>query len=76
MKSVRNEGGVIVNAAVLKASHVAQKRVLCPACGEKVFEKWPGGWDAHAANKCRGISSKTPARRKEEYKSVLFHLFR
>jgi hypothetical protein len=44
-----DDASVIRNAAQLTADDVAMRRVLCPACEEKVFETWPGGWDAHAA---------------------------
>ena len=40
---------------------------VCPACGKKVFRKWPLGWDAHAANKCEGLSAADPTSRKNEF---------
>jgi hypothetical protein len=46
MKPQLSSGGTILNAAVLTAADVVHKRVLCPACMEKEFERWPGGWDA------------------------------
>jgi hypothetical protein len=60
----------------LTASDVAHKRVLCPACMEKEFERWPEGWDAHAAHRCKGVDGDPPQVRKEEFKRVLKHLFR
>ncbi|MFL5495383.1 MAG: hypothetical protein ACJ8DC_13450 [Gemmatimonadales bacterium] len=65
-----------MNAAVLSAAEVAHERVLCPACMYKVFEKWPEGWDAHAAHRCDGVNPGTPEERKAEFKRVLSHLFR
>ena len=71
-----SSGGTILNAAVLVAADVAHKRVLCPACMEKEFERWPEGWDAHAAHRCKGLSEGTPRERKAEFKHALAHLFR
>ena len=76
MKPVLNSERVIINAAVLRASRVAKKRVLCPGCGKKVFAQWPGGWDGHAAEKCAGLESKGPVERKAEFKATFRHLFR
>ncbi len=42
----------------------------------KVFEKWPEGWDAHAAHRCEGVNPGTPEERKAEFRRVLAHLFR
>ena len=42
----------------------------------KVFEKWPEGWDAHAAHRCEGVNQGTPEERKSEFRHVLGHLFR
>jgi hypothetical protein len=75
MKTVRNSDGVIVNAAVLTAADVVHQPVLCPACGQ-LLKKWPEGWDAHAAHKCKGLSCKTAKNRKAEFKRALNHLFR
>ena len=63
------------NAAVLTVGQVAHRRVLCPACMEKEFERWPEGWDAHAAHRCKGLESETPQSRKAEFKLALGHLF-
>jgi hypothetical protein len=76
MKPQHGSDGTILNAAVLVAEDVAQKRVLCPACMNKVFEMWPGGWDAHAAHRCAGLTGDSPEARKGEFKRVLGHLFR
>ena len=76
MKPQLSSGGTILNAAVLTAAHVVHKRLLCPACMEKEFERWPGGWDAHAAHGCKGVDGATPEERKAEFKRVLGHLFR
>ena len=76
MKPQLSSGGVILNAAVLTATDVVHKRILCPACMEKEFERWPEGWDAHAAHRCKGVDGATPQARKTEFKRVLGHLFR
>jgi hypothetical protein len=41
---------------------------LCPACHEKVFKRWPWGWDGHAAEKCKGITGSTAEERKRNYR--------
>ena len=76
MRVQRGSDGTILNAAVLSASELAHERVLCPACMLKVFEKWPEGWDAHAAHRCEGVNLGTPEERKAEFRRVLGHLFR
>lgn len=76
MKAILNPDGVILNAAVLTVDAVAHKRVLCPACGQKVFQVWPEGWDAHAATVCSGLTATGAKARKEEYRAALGHLFR
>jgi hypothetical protein len=76
MKAERGSDGTILNAAVLTAAAVTHERVLCPACMDMVFAKWPEGWDAHAAHRCKGLDAGNPQARKAEYKRVLSHLFR
>lgn len=76
MRVQRGSDGTILNAAVLSAGELALERVLCPACMLEVFEKWPLGWDAHAAHRCEGVSLGTPEERKAEFRRVLGHLFR
>ena len=76
MKPVLDSDGVILNAAVLSADHVIHRRVLCPRCGSKVFERWPDGWDAHAASRCRGLESEGQTALKAEYKATFRTLFR
>lgn len=41
---------------------------LCPACHQKLFARWPWGWDAHAAHGCLGVQGRTPDERKRAYK--------
>lgn len=41
---------------------------LCPACKVHQFKRWPWGWDAHAAFKCKGLSETEPERRKQEFR--------
>ena len=76
MRVQRNANGVIVNADGLTADHVVGERVLCPACGDKVFEHWPFGWDAHSASRCDGIAGVTDRDRKSTFKKRFRHLFR
>ncbi|HEX5368252.1 MAG TPA: hypothetical protein VFY10_02450, partial [Dehalococcoidia bacterium] len=57
----RDERGIITNAEDLTVHVVALKPVWCPACHEKVFQKWSGGWDGHAGWKCRGLDSPVAA---------------
>lgn len=68
--------GVILNAEELSTTRVAMKRVLCPACNEKVFAEWSAGWDAHAAHRCTGLGTHSAEERKEEYRTRFAHLFR
>ena len=72
----RDVDGVIINADSLNIDDVANERVLCPACGDHIFKKWPEGWDAHSAHRCNGITGATEAARKEAYKTRYRHLFR
>lgn len=50
--------------------------VVCPACGEHTFQRWPWGWDAHAAHRCPGLMAEDPVARKAEYRTRFAHLFR
>jgi hypothetical protein len=67
--------GAIANAAELSFGDVANRRVLCPACGGKTFDTWPQGWDGHAGHACT-VEGGTPEERKETYKRRFRHLFR
>jgi hypothetical protein len=40
----------------------------CPACQQKLFKRWPWGWDGHAAHGCTGIMGDTPEERKRVYR--------
>ncbi|MBK7350045.1 MAG: hypothetical protein KA180_03720 [Gemmatimonadales bacterium] len=71
----RRPDGTITNAASLTADHLTHQRVLCPACGEKVFVRWPEGWDAHAAHRCAGLTAEGPELRKAEFKRRFATLF-
>lgn len=68
--------GVIINANQLAADDVAQRRVRCPGCDDKVFQSWPEGWDGHAAHRCAGLAAVSEAERKVEFKRRFAHLFR
>ena len=72
----RDANGVIINAADLAANDLAEQRVLCPACGDKVFEKWPMGWDAHSAHRCGGVEGATEETRKADFRDRFDPLFR
>ena len=41
---------------------------LCPACEGHLFKRWPWGWDAHAAYRCKGVTGATAELRKAQYK--------
>ncbi len=68
--------GVIINAEELTAGQVIGHRVRCPACHDMVFQRWPEGWDSHAAHRCAGVPPGSQARRKQHYKWRFSHLFR
>jgi len=77
--------GVVTNAEELTVDVIALEKVLCPACHEKVFLKWSGGWDGHAGWKCAGLQAPFATNqydeaaieaRKHEYKTRFSHLFR
>jgi hypothetical protein len=72
----RSSDRTIRNVLRLTAGKVVGKRVVCPLCEDKVFAKWPVGWDAHAAHKCKGVSGATQNKRKTEFKRRVRHLFR
>jgi hypothetical protein len=71
-----NKDGVIINAEDLTVLEVVQRRVLCPCCHSMFFEKWPLGWDAHAASRCRGAESDTDRERKIYFRERFARLFR
>lgn len=68
--------GAITNAAELAASQVVHRQVLCPACRELTFQRWPEGWDSHAEHRCAGLAATDPAARKAEFKRRYQHLFK
>lgn len=68
--------GVITNAEELTAGQVIGNRVRCPACHDMVFQRWPEGWDSHAAHRCAGVPPGSQARRKLHFKWRFTHLFR
>lgn len=76
MKPVRDSEGTILNAASLTVDQVVHRKVLCPACGEKVFAMWPEGWDEHAAHRYKGLESQDERTRKAEFKFTFRQLFR
>jgi hypothetical protein len=43
--------------------------LLCPACGQKEFKRWPSGWDAHAAHTCKGLAATDAEERKVEFRN-------
>ena len=48
---------------------------ICPGCEDHLFKRWPLGWDAHAAHRCRGLSARDPEKRKREFKRRFGHVF-
>lgn len=76
MPAQRNTSGVIINAKHCKVDEVVGRRVLCPACRDFVFNKWPFGWDAHAASACCGVEGATEQDRKNYFKQLFRQLFR
>lgn len=75
MKPVRNRAGVILNTAVLRDTQIVGEPVLCPGCGEKTFDRWPDGWEEHAARRCAALESTDAAERRAEYRSRFRNLF-
>ena len=71
----RNVHGAIVDADDLDVNDVVSERVVCPACGDFVFEHWPFGWDAHSAHRCGGVTGATEEARKLAFKRRYRHLF-
>lgn len=71
-----DQGGTILNGEELSASLVVGRKVRCPACRTLVFKSWPEGWDAHAAQRCRGLAGTDAAARKADFKRRYQHLFR
>lgn len=57
-------------------AYSASESLLCPACSAHTFQRWPWGWDAHAAHRCAGLSTQDPTERKAEYRKRFSHLFR
>ena len=74
MKPVKDSDGFILNTGVLRVGQVTRKKVVCPACGEKAFVKWPYGWDGHA-ERCKGLETTGHANRKVEFKAAFSRLF-
>ena len=72
----RDEKGVIINAEDLVVDQVVHDRVLCPACHEKVFARWPLGWDAHSKHVCTGIEGNDGEARKTWFRQNSNYLFR
>jgi hypothetical protein len=70
-----SSGDVIRVMPHLKAADVAGRRVLCPACNQKIFESWPLGWDAHA-HSCVGVKEQNRHDPKSAFKARFRHLFR
>jgi len=71
-----DQDGVIQNAEELEAAQVVGRRVRCPGCRGLVFQSWPGGWDSHAATRCRGLVGIDERARKAEFKRRFSSLFR
>jgi len=67
---------VIEDTSGLVADDLVHRVVRCPACHDKVFKRWPDGWDAHAAHKCEGLDVGDPQSRKAEFKQRFRALFK
>jgi hypothetical protein len=67
---------LIEHPEALAPQALVNKRVLCPGCRQKVFVKWPMGWDAHAAHGCSGLNGTDPHQRKNDYRTRFSRLFR
>jgi len=76
MSVQRNANGVIMNPAELAVDDVVGDRVLCPACGNKVFAVWPLGWDAHSGGHQCSVVGASARERKAAFKEQFRHLFR
>ena len=77
MTPKRAPDGTITNASELTVNEVAMQSVLCPSCGIRIFNKWPLGWDGHAASPhCTGLTATSEKERKTEFKTRNAHLFR
>ena len=48
---------------------------VCPACLDKLFVRWPWGWDGHAAYACSALTARGPQERKQEFRNRFGHLF-
>lgn len=76
MAPIMRADGAIINTAELRVEDVVQQKVLCPCCGDRVFQMWPLGWDSHAAHKCAGLLPSSEKERKQEFKSKYKFLFK
>ena len=76
MDPINRSDGAIINVLELRAAQVSHEKVLCPACHEFVFQKWPEGWDGHSGYKCSGLVASSIDERKAEFKDRFGFLFR
>lgn len=76
MTPILRADGAITNAADVDVDDVVHRKVLCPCCGDFLFEMWPEGWDSHAARRCVGLADATDFERKQEFKTRYGFLFR
>ncbi len=65
----------IMNTERLTAREVKGRRVVCPACHRKVFEKWPMGWDSHAGFKCPGSPGDSKEEKQANFRQQFAYLF-
>lgn len=67
---VEKQDAVWVPSRKLLKTHVNldEYKKVCPACHEHEFKRWPWGWDAHAAHRCKGLSKGTQEQRKAEFR--------
>ena len=77
----RVEGGAFPSAEPIRVERRTRSRTrpaasvpegkssrACPGCSDKVFKRWPWGWDAHAAYRCEGLEATDPEERKREFR--------
>ena len=57
------------------SSATKQKRRPCPGCVSHEFQRWPWGWDAHAAHTCNALVAVEPQERKAEYRRRFAQFF-
>ncbi len=73
---VPNGDDVIINTEGLTWREVINKQVKCPCCHDKVFKKWPLGWDPHSRFNCPNAHGGSPDEKQADFRKRFGHLFR